>query len=64
MEDRSKPILKSFSTTSTPGFLEDIRIEGVSILWVEIVHKIIFQERGDRGIEFRNRNDPQLSGIH
>jgi len=29
-------------------------------LGVEIAHKIMVQERGDRGIEFRNRNDPQL----
>jgi hypothetical protein len=29
-------------------------------LWDEIIHKIMVQERGDRGIEFGNRNDPQL----
>jgi len=33
---------------------------GGTILGVETIHKIMVQERGDRSIESRNRNDPQL----
>jgi len=37
-------------------------IEGVSILTVETIHKIMIQGRGDRGIEFRSRDHSQIDG--
>ena len=33
-----------------------------TFLGVETVHKIMIEERGDRGIEFGSRNHPQIGG--
>jgi len=33
---------------------------GILFLRVEIIHKIMVQERGDRGIEFDRCNHPQI----